>query len=103
MDKYESVKYAGLDRPEYILRNGKAFNIYAAKKVLESQQAEIEALKAQLNLIKQKLSGATSDIESLFLQQPQKKEDGSYLVDGQAMTELAQAIFGNQQGDSNGK
>lgn len=71
----------------------------------ELQQKEIEALKEQLDLIKQKWAGAGSDIQILFNQQPQNMSDGSYLVDGQACHELNRAIMGelNQQGDSNGK
>lgn len=47
MDKYELVEYVGLNRPEYILKNGKAFNVYGAKKDLESLQARnAELLKA---------------------------------------------------------
>ena len=49
VDKYELVEYMGLNRPEYILKNGKAFNVYGAKKDLESLQARnselLEALK----------------------------------------------------------
>ena len=38
MDTYELVEYVGLDRPEYILKNGKALNIYGVKKDIEALQ-----------------------------------------------------------------
>ena len=37
----------GDSRVEYILMNNKPLNIYGAKKILEAQQFENEALKAQ--------------------------------------------------------
>jgi hypothetical protein len=49
MDNYELVEYTGSDRPEYILKNGRALNIYGAKKILEDQQREITELKSQHN------------------------------------------------------
>jgi hypothetical protein len=48
VDKYELVEYSGLERPEYILKNGKALNIYGAKKILEQQQERITELEVAL-------------------------------------------------------
>ena len=54
-DIYELVEYEGLHRPEYILRNGRAFNIYKAKEVLEEQQREIAHWKANHYNVVEKL------------------------------------------------
>lgn len=47
-DTFKKVEYTGLDRPEYILKNGRAFNIYAALPYIENQQNEIAELKAKI-------------------------------------------------------
>ena len=44
-DVFEKVSYEGLDRPEYILKNGKAFNIYAAFEYVQEQQDRIAELE----------------------------------------------------------
>ena len=67
----------------------------------DGNQIEINALKAQLDLIKLKWSDSQSDIQGLFDTQPINMSDNSQMIDGQSLTELGKAIMGNQQGDSN--
>lgn len=71
-DKNELADYKGLDRPEYILRNGKALNIYGAKKILKSQQADIEKLTEE----NKRLREALIEIESL----PEVRMDESSFI-----------------------
>ena len=40
-DKFEKVPYNGICNPEYILKNGRAFNIYSAYDYIIKQQAVI--------------------------------------------------------------
>jgi len=53
---------------------------------------ENNELKSQVELIKSLHDSAQFDIESLFRQQPQNFEDGSYLIDGESCFELGKAI-----------
>lgn len=49
-DKFELVPYApGTERPEYILKNGKAFNIYGAKIYIEEMQVKYDRLMVLLS------------------------------------------------------
>jgi hypothetical protein len=96
-DIYEKVHYTGIDRPEYILKNGKALNVYGALIDLQTQQTEIDELKAQLELIRKLWLPAADDIQCLFHQQPRNREDGSYLIDGQSCQEVRDAIYGKPQ------
>lgn len=63
----------------------------------DKHKAEIEALKAQLKLIRESYISAMGDIEVLFKIQPQSASDGSYQVDGQSCYELAMVIHNTPQ------
>lgn len=52
---YQTVSTpSNLVRPDYILRNGKEFNIYAAKVVLEAQEHELSMLRSENSNLKSK-------------------------------------------------
>gem|GEM_PF-6694082 len=50
-DVFEKVDYEGSERPEYILKNGRAFNVYAALKYIQEQQKQIKYLAGKEALI----------------------------------------------------
>jgi len=57
-DTYELVDYnvsQGDVRPEYVLRNGRALNIYGAKNILEEQQDTIKKLVEDNKLLRDAL------------------------------------------------
>ena len=63
IDVFQKVEYTGLERPEYILKNGRAFNIYAAYDYILEQQDKIDqqaARIAELESVAQRVVGALS-------------------------------------------
>jgi hypothetical protein len=50
-DVFEKVQYTGVERPEYVLKNGKAFNVYAALAYIKTQQEQIKNLEERVALI----------------------------------------------------
>ena len=61
-DIFERVDYKGLDRPDYILKNGKAFNIYGAFDYIQAQQAKITRLAKELDDAKKQKRAAVSAV-----------------------------------------
>lgn len=55
IDLFELVPYTGIERPEYILKNGKAFNVYGAYKYILNQQEIISNLESELYIAKLKI------------------------------------------------
>lgn len=55
-DVFEKPPYTGVDRPEYILKNGKAFNIYGAFNYIQGQQSEIFTLTAENKALRECLT-----------------------------------------------
>ena len=64
-DVYEIVNYEGVDRPEYILRNGRPLNIFGAKKMLESQMEQIERLSEQVKRFADALISSQEKVDTL--------------------------------------
>lgn len=65
-DVFELVdtKGLGMERPEYVLKNGKAFNVYAALKYIQAQQERIKGLELDLGLVKISLDHKTTLLNS---------------------------------------
>lgn len=66
-DVFEKVeKVFGSERPEYILKNGKAFNIYGAYNYIKEQQDTIDQLNGELEDLKDEVVSASIKISALL-------------------------------------